>query len=177
MTESQKTRITQIADIVADQQNVSLPEGARPRGLNRLAYVLEKAAGIIPVGGRTDLGRLFDCFKSGQVSISDTPELPASIAVKTMPEKVNYVVGDSLDTTGLSFTLTYNTGDTRVISSGFVAEPEELSTEGTQEITVSYTENETTVSCAFEVTVEAAEVEEGPAGETDENGLEEAEEE
>ena len=160
MTESQKIRITQIANIVAEQNNVSLPEGARPTGLDRLAYVLEHGAGITPEGGRTALGRLFDCFKSGKVAVSDEAELPASIEVKTMPTKVAYTVGDTLDTAGLELTLTYNTGDTRTLTAGFTATPTALETEGTQEILVSYTEKDVTVTCTFDVTVAAAVVEE-----------------
>ena len=79
MTESQKIRITQIANIVAEQNNVSLPEGARPTGLDRLTYVLEHGAGITPEGGRTALGRLFDCFKSGKASVSDSLESPVLV--------------------------------------------------------------------------------------------------
>lgn len=162
MTESQKIRITQIADIVAEQQHVELPEGARPTGLDRLAYVLEKAAGITPVGGRTPLQRIFDCFTSGKVFIADEPEVPASLAVKTMPTKTTYQVGDALDTTGLVLTVTYSTGDTKEVTSGFTATPQTLETEGIQEITVQYEEWDTPVSATFDVTVEAAPVVEEP---------------
>lgn len=162
MTESQKIRITQIADIVAEQQHVELPEGARPTGLDRLAYVLEKAAGITPVGGRTPLQRIFDCFNSGKVFIASSPEVPVSLAVKTMPTKTTYVVGEEIDPTGLSLTLTYSTGDTKVIESGYIIEPEELEAEGTQEIAVHYEEEGVTVSTAFDVTVEAAPVVDEP---------------
>lgn len=165
MTESQKIRLTQIANIAASQNGVALPEGARPEGLERLAYVLEKGTGATGKGGRTALGRVLDCFNSGKVQVSVTAELPASLAVKNMPTKVEYTVGDTLDTAGLKLTLTYDTGDKRTISSGFVATPELLETEGTQEILVSYTEKETTVTCTFDVTVAAAPVVEEPVEE------------
>ena len=73
-----------------------------------------------------------------------------SIAIKTNPTKTNYFVGDTLDTTGLTLTATYNNGTTQTITSGFTCSPTTLSTAGTQAITVTYQGKTTT----FNVTVE-----------------------
>jgi len=75
----------------------------------------------------------------------------SSVAVKTMPTKTSYFVGDTLDETGLELTSTYNNGTTETITSGFTCDPTALNTAGTQTITVTY-EGKT---CTFDVDVEA----------------------
>ena len=62
----------------------------------------------------------------------------SGIAVASKPSKVNYFVGDTLDTTGLKLTATYNNGTTQTITSGFTCTPTALSTAGAQTITVNY---------------------------------------
>ncbi len=60
------------------------------------------------------------------------------IAVKTNPDKTNYYVGDTLNTSGLTLTATYNDGTTKTVSSGFTCTPTTLNTAGAQKITVTY---------------------------------------
>ena len=62
----------------------------------------------------------------------------SSIAVKSNPTKTSYYVGDTLDTSGLTLTATYNNGTTQIINSGFTCTPTTLNTAGTQTITVTY---------------------------------------
>ena len=62
----------------------------------------------------------------------------SGIAVASKPSKVNYFVGDTLDTTGLKLTATYNNGTTQTITGGFTCTPTALSTAGTQTVTVNY---------------------------------------
>ena len=42
----------------------------------------------------------------------------AGIAIASNPTKTNYYVGDTLDTTGLKLTATYNNGTTQTITGG-----------------------------------------------------------
>ena len=62
----------------------------------------------------------------------------SGIAVASKPSKVNYYVGDTLDTTGLKLTATYNNGTTQTITGGFTCTPTALSTAGAQTVTVNY---------------------------------------
>ncbi len=62
----------------------------------------------------------------------------SSIAVTTKPSKTSYYVGDTLNTSGMVVTATYNDGSTEAITSGFACSPTTLSTAGTQAISVSY---------------------------------------
>ena len=62
----------------------------------------------------------------------------SGIVVASKPSKVNYFVGDTLDTTGLKLTATYNNGTTQTITSGFTCTPTALSTAGAQTVTVNY---------------------------------------
>lgn len=77
-----------------------------------------------------------------------------SVAVKTVPAKTSYFVGDTLDTSGLTLTATYNNGATKTVNGGFACTPENLETTGTQKITVAYGDKST----SFNVEVKAVEI-------------------
>ena len=62
----------------------------------------------------------------------------SGIAIASNPSKTSYYVGDTLDTTGLKLTATYNNGTTQTITSGFTCTPTALSTAGVQTVTVNY---------------------------------------
>ena len=62
----------------------------------------------------------------------------SSIAIASTPTKASYFVGDTLDTTGLKLTATYNNGTTQTITSGFTCTPTALTSAGTQTVTVNY---------------------------------------
>ena len=62
----------------------------------------------------------------------------SGIAIASNPTKTSYYVGDTLDTTGLKLTATYNNGTTQTITSGFTCTPTALSTAGVQTVTVNY---------------------------------------
>ena len=75
------------------------------------------------------------------------------IEVKTNPTKLDYKLGEELDTQGLVLTATYTDGTKEEIVEGFTTNATTLNTEGTQEIVVSYTKDEITKETAFSVTV------------------------
>ena len=62
----------------------------------------------------------------------------SGIAIASNPTKTNYFVGDTLDTTGLKLTATYNNGTTQTITSGFTCMPTALTSAGAQTVTVNY---------------------------------------
>ena len=62
----------------------------------------------------------------------------SGITIASTPTKTSYFVGDTLDTTGLKLTATYNNGTTQTITSGFTCTPTALSTAGAQTVTVNY---------------------------------------
>ena len=62
----------------------------------------------------------------------------SGIAIASNPTKTSYYVGDTLDTTGLKLTATYNNGTTQTITGGFTCTPTALSAAGTQTVTVNY---------------------------------------
>lgn len=61
-----------------------------------------------------------------------------SIVVKTNPTKTTYFVGETLDTTGLTLTATYNNGKTETITSGWTLGDTSLNAAGSKVITVNY---------------------------------------
>ncbi|MBR5620454.1 MAG: InlB B-repeat-containing protein [Clostridia bacterium] len=60
------------------------------------------------------------------------------ISINTLPTKTTYTVGDALDTAGLSLTVNKSDGTSETVTSGFECNPTELTTAGTQTVTVSY---------------------------------------
>lgn len=74
---------------------------------------------------------------------------PVSLSVSRLPDKTSYILGESLDTTGLVLKLTDSSGQSREISSGFTCSPTKLDTLGRQEISVEYEG----LDCRFNVTV------------------------
>ncbi len=78
----------------------------------------------------------------------------SSISVNTLPTRVQYNVGDSLDTSGLKIKVNYANGTTENITSGFTCSPTSFSTVGSKSITVSYGGKTT----SFTVTVVSAPV-------------------
>ena len=72
-----------------------------------------------------------------------------SIEINSLPIKTEYLVGETLVTTGLTLLAKYSNGTERVISGGFACSPTVLNTVGIQKITVTYGGK----SCTFDVTV------------------------
>lgn len=76
-----------------------------------------------------------------------------SIQVTTNPTKMTYEYGDTLQTTGMVVTASYSDSKSAAVT-GYTCSPTSLTTVGSQQITVSYIENEVTQSAKFTVTVE-----------------------
>ena len=72
-----------------------------------------------------------------------------SIAVSTVPNKVEYNVGDAFDATGLTITATYSDGTTVTLTEGFTLRAVDMATAGTKTVTVTY-EGKT---ATFDITV------------------------
>jgi len=85
------------------------------------------------------------------LTISKGRDVITSISIKTAPSKTTYNVGESLNTSGLSLTVTYESGKSESISSGLSCSPTTFSTKGTQSVTVSYGGK----SAQFSITVNA----------------------
>ena len=88
----------------------------------------------------------FSCTFSVQVA---EEEKASSLTVLQMPTKTSYLVGDTLDVSGLILRQTTNRNNTEDIYYGFTVSPNRLDRPGRQEITVSYNG----LSCAFHVNV------------------------
>lgn len=92
----------------------------------------------------------------------DAPTL-TSLNVTSLPNKTTYVVGNTLDTTGLVITANYSDGSNKVVTNQCVLDPKNgdiLNTIGTQTINCQYSENGVTVNTTFSVEVNAATSEE-----------------
>lgn len=75
-----------------------------------------------------------------------------SIEVTSNPSTITYEYGDTLQTTGMVVTAHYSDSTTSAVS-GYQCSPTSLTTVGSQQITVSYTENSVQQSTTFNVTV------------------------
>ena len=74
-----------------------------------------------------------------------------AISIRSMPDKTEYWIGESLDTTGLTLTATYSDGSIQVITEGFLCSALEGAAAGTVTVTVTYEEQTAT----FPLTVKA----------------------
>ena len=73
------------------------------------------------------------------------------ITVETQPTKVNYLVGETFSSTGLSIKVHYSNGDEVVKTSGFDLSDVDLSTKGTKVVTITYSEDDIERTTTFEV--------------------------
>ncbi len=64
--------------------------------------------------------------------------ITSSVSIISVPVKQNYLIGEKLNTTGLTVGVTYPDGSTETLESGFVCTPAYLTQVGTQTVTVSY---------------------------------------
>ena len=88
---------------------------------------------------------------SGTFNVVINPVELVSVAVKTMPNKTKYYVGDEFDQTGLTLTATYNNGKTETITNGITCTGFSSEAVGSKTVTASYDGKTTT----FNVDIEA----------------------
>ena len=62
----------------------------------------------------------------------------SSIAIKKLPTKQTYKVGDTFSADGMTVKVTYSDGTSEVVSSGFTCSVSKLGTEGQQKVVVTY---------------------------------------
>lgn len=86
------------------------------------------------------------------VTLTAKTDALSSIAVKTNPTTTTYVVGDTIDPTGLVITATYKSARTADIDEGYEISPTTAAADTTA-VTVSYTEGEVTKTTTYAVTV------------------------
>ena len=89
------------------------------------------------------LPNLYILDQGGSVTLYSTSvetEQPAltGISVKTLPAKTEYLVGESLDTTGLTLTATYADGSSEDITDGYTVSGFDSATAGAKTVTVTY---------------------------------------
>ena len=96
------------------------------------------------------------------------PEVTLTSLTVTPPTKLEYTAGEELDTTGMTATAVYSDGSTKDVTAEADISGYNKDAEGTQEITVTYTEGEQTATATFNVTVKAAEPTQEPTPEPSE---------
>lgn len=123
---------------------------------------LEKiAAQALPEVSTGDSGKILAVSDDGAWSaLSVTPTL-LNIAVTTLPTKISYVQGETIDLTGIAVTATYTADLAETVmqdvTASCVFSPDDgdvIDSSGTQAVTVTYTEDGREVSTSFDITVE-----------------------
>ncbi len=64
--------------------------------------------------------------------------IPMSMSIATQPTKIEYEIGDALDTAGLSLSVTDNYGETYTVTEGFTTSGFDSATAGEKTVTVTY---------------------------------------
>ena len=72
------------------------------------------------------------------VPVEVIPIEEIGIELSSSPTKLNYKCGEKFDSTGLTISITYNSGKRETINSGYTCTPEYLTVPGNQTITVYY---------------------------------------
>ena len=72
------------------------------------------------------------------VTVKEDEKKIENMSIISKPTKLEYNVGDTLDTTGLEARVSYAGGKTEDVTTGFTCSPTTLNKEGTQAITVTY---------------------------------------
>ena len=78
------------------------------------------------------------------VTVTATEPTITSLAIASLPTKLEYTEGDTIDTKGLTLTVHYSNGTVVTEDEGFTVSPTKLEKPGTQTITVTYLENTVT---------------------------------
>ena len=119
---------------------------------------VDKSSGFTcsPTAMGADTESVTISYTEGETTVTTTQAVtlvaPDSLAVKTPAEKLTYVAGEDVNTTGLVLTVTYTDESTADIVSGFAVLPETVSADTTS-ITVTYTEGDVSVSTGYDITV------------------------
>ena len=86
------------------------------------------------------------------ITVKVTEPTITSVSIASLPDKLEYTEGDSLDPKGLSLFVRYSNGMTVTDDEGFTLSPTKLDKPGTQTVTVTYQDN----TCTFPVVVNEA---------------------
>jgi len=76
--------------------------------------------------------------KTATCKVTVKPKQVSSITVASKPTKIQYDVGESLDTSGLKLTVNYNTSESETVTSGFSCNPMSFNEIGEKNVTVTY---------------------------------------
>ena len=108
-------------------------------------------------GGRTSRETSTSQESTNQESTTNTTSdetyTLSSIQVTRQPDKLRYLTGDTLDTTGIEVTAHFKPAKNEVISTNDLVFDYDFSSTGTKIVTVSYTYNAVTKNTTFTVTV------------------------
>jgi len=131
-----------------------------------IATVVSQSAFTHNIMRYNSTSTLFSCYAAGNSQydvylykeIVATTKTLTSISLKNEPTNTIYVVGQTLNTSGLAITANYSDGTTST-PSNFTTSPANgttLTTEGEQLVTVSYTEGSVTKTTLFSINVNPA---------------------
>ena len=84
--------------------------------------------------------------------ITGTLPVPASLAVTTNPDKMDYIVGESFDPTGMVVKVTYTSGAQKIVT-GYSYSPTGPLSSGDDTITIQYNEAGTTVQTTLSINI------------------------
>ncbi len=92
---------------------------------------------VLAQSGTQEITVSYNGFEdSFNVTVTDVSA--QGISIRTLPAKTVYFVGDSLQISGLTITVSYNNGQTETVTEGFSCSPTSFATPGTKTVTVSY---------------------------------------
>jgi uncharacterized protein YjdB len=132
------TTLSAAAETYAQGPSIELSLPVTPSSISKFRVFISNA-GIMTTSSYMRLEELTLVYNT----ITSSKTL-SSIAVTTEPTKTTYSEGDSFDPTGMVITATYDDSSTEIINNNSLNITPNPLTIGTTEVTVSYTEGDTT---------------------------------
>jgi uncharacterized protein YjdB len=132
------TTLSASAETYAQGPSIELSLPVTPSSISKFRVFISNA-GIMTTSSYMRLEELTLVYNT----ITSSKTL-SSIAVTTQPTKTTYSEGDSFDPTGMVITATYDDSSTEIINNNSLNITPNPLTIGTTEVTVSYTEGDTT---------------------------------
>ncbi len=143
-----------------DKTEYMVGEDLQPRGLSIRVYtnhgqrdVMASELELSPIKLETAGSQTITVTYGGKTCTFNVTvkaeEKPISLSVLSKPHKLNYAVGEDLDSTGLTLQQSMSSGKKETVTAGFTCSPVKFTKPGPQTVTVTYGN----FTCSFSVNV------------------------
>lgn len=126
-------------------------------------YYMVSENGTLTLSQNPDASACTFSIDSEELSAEPAPKMVSVSAQKTAR---NYETGAKLNVDDIRVKVTYDNGETKIITEGYTTDTVDMTAPGTKQLVVSYTENEITKTCPITIIVQKkpAQLQDGNTG-------------